>query len=89
MPANISKPGNSYRARRKRERSLTQAILAVYFFRIRNERNPYLHVAGKREYADLAREYIRKARRNGWRGSVREAVQNTDYEKAVCRKTAT
>lgn len=89
MPANISKPGNSYRARRKRERSLTQAILAVYFFRIRNEQNPYLHVAGKREYADLAREYIRKARRNGWRGSVREAVQNTDYEKAVCRKTAT
>ncbi|GEM_PF-1489421 len=89
MPVNISKPGNSYRTRRKRERSLTQAILAVYFFRIRNEQNPYLHVAGKREYAELAREYIRKARRNGWRGSVREAVQNTDYEKAVCRKTAT
>lgn len=86
--ANTVKHGATYETRDTKEHSLTQAILAVYFFRIRNEQNSYLHVVGKREYADPSRDYIRKARQNGWRGSVREAIQNTGYEKAVFRKVA-
>ncbi|RMH32105.1 MAG: hypothetical protein D6690_14740 [Nitrospirae bacterium] len=67
----------------QRRTGLEYALLALSFFRHRHDRIPlYRNPKRKRQvyvsrYAEscrIAREYIRLAREQGWRGSIRDAL---------------
>jgi hypothetical protein len=67
------------------EVGLQDALCALSFFRHRHDKRPRFKkptrrrnqekmVSQYREYARIARDYIRLARQAGWRGSIIEAV---------------